>query len=91
MKARDAKLAGKLCDALAELPGARRSLSETRPKGRSDYVDSVYLELSAAEMSDGVGQGSQNYFYVPPKIGRAILDAAEKIIRTELKRLKVDP
>jgi hypothetical protein len=32
-----------------------------------------------------------NYFDLPPKIGRAILDAAEKIIRAEMKRLGIAP
>jgi hypothetical protein len=42
-------------------------------------------------MSDGEGQGADHYFYIPPNVGRAILDAADAIIRAELKRLGVTP
>jgi hypothetical protein len=65
---KEAKLAVNLCKAVAELPATRKALSDTHPKGRSDYVDAVYLELSAAEMSGGEGQGAEHYFYVPPAI-----------------------
>jgi hypothetical protein len=69
----------------------RKALSDNPPKGASSFVDCIHLELSATEMSDGEGQGSSHYFTVPPKIGRAILDAADKIIRAELQKLGVEP
>ncbi len=84
MTPEEAKTLSELFAALAELPKAKRSLTPKHPKGRSAYVDSVYLELAAAEMSDGVGQGSNAYLYVPPSVGRKILTAAEKIIRDEI-------
>jgi hypothetical protein len=79
----DARYASQLFAAIAELPKVRRALSDKPTK----YHDSTHLGLSAAEMSDGFGQGSNHYFYLPPALGRAILDAAEPLIRAEMKRL----
>jgi hypothetical protein len=81
----DALYAVQLCEAIAELPKVRRSLSDKPGK----FHDAVHLELSAAQMSDGEGQGSDHYFYVPPLLGKAIIDAAEKIIRDEMRRINV--
>lgn len=86
MKEAEIRLAAQLLDAFAELPKVRRALTDKPDK----FHDAVHLELSAAQMSGGLGQGSDHYFYVPPALGRAIVDAAEKIIRAEMKRLKVD-
>ena len=85
MKPKDAKLAAVLCEALATLPKTRRALSD---KPRRMY-EGVHLELQAAQMQDGESQGATYYFTVPPKLGRIIVDAAEKIIRAELKRLGI--
>lgn len=85
MKAKDAKAVALLCEALEELPRARHQLS-TKP---GKYWDCVHLELSASQRQDGVGQGSDHYFDVPPRAGRMILDAARKIILAELKRMGV--
>lgn len=82
----NAKLGAGLVAALRELPKTRRALSD-KPR----LYDGVHLELSAAEMQDGESQGSNSYFNVPPKIGTAILNAAEKIIRAELKRIGIEP
>jgi hypothetical protein len=82
----DARLAVQLCEAVIELPKVRRALSDKPGK----YHDAIHLELSAAEISGGEGQGSGHYFYVSPEIGRAILDAAERIIRDEMNRLGVE-
>jgi hypothetical protein len=87
MKAKNAKLGADLVAALKVLPKARRALSD-KPHG---YHDAIWLEMQAAEMQDGESQGSTHWFDVPPRIGRKILDAAEKIIRAELSRIGVDP
>ena len=88
MKAKDAEIGAALCVALKELPKVRRALSDKPP---DRFNDCVHLELQAAKMNDGESQGSSHYFNVPPKIGRVILDATDKIIRAELRRLGVEP
>lgn len=87
----DARYAVLLFEAITTLPKVRRALSDKPPKGkgRPDYVDAIHLELIASEMSDGEGQGGVHYFYVPPALGRAICDAAEPLIRAEMKRLGI--
>lgn len=82
----DARYAAELFTAIAALPKVRRALTN-KP---SRYHDAVYLEMQAAEMSDGTGQGCNHYFDLPPALGRAILDAAEQLICAEMKRLKLN-
>lgn len=85
MRAKDARIVSQLCEAIDDIPRVRRRLSD-KP---GEFHDAIHLELAAADMVDGVGQGSSAYVYLPPKVGRAILDEAEKIIRKELRRLGV--
>jgi len=85
MKSQDTKRACHLVDALNELPVVRKRLRAKPGK----FHHAVHLEIQVAEMVDGVSQGSQAYFNIPPELAPAILDAAEKVIRAELKYLGV--
>lgn len=86
MKAKNAKAVAQLVAALGEMPAVRRRLG-----GKPDkYCDAVCLELSAADMTDGVGQGSSAYLYVPAEVGRQIVDQAEIIIRKAIADLGVE-
>lgn len=87
MTADEAKRAAKLCEAIADFPSVRRRLAG-RP---AQYCDDINLELVAADMADGVGQGSSAYLYLPVDVGQKILNAAEAIVREELKQLGVEP
>lgn len=80
------KEAAPLLVALEELPKVRRNLRD-----KSMDYDGFMLELSAAEMHCGEGQGSAHYFYLPPDLGDEVLTATEKIIRAKLKALGVKP
>lgn len=82
MKRKNLRLAADLHEALTELPKVSRALN-----GKSKRYDGFALELSAAEMSEGLGQGSAHYFYLSPEIGQKVLREAEKIIRAELDAL----
>lgn len=92
MKAKDAKLAAQLVEALESLSNVRDALTD-RPvhKYGQRLYDGIYLEMQAAQMRFGESQGSDHWFDLPPAIGREILDAAEKIIRARLKKLGVTP
>jgi len=85
MAKKDLGTAADLIWALEKLPNVRRALTDKPGK----WHDAIHLELSGAEMIDGESQGATHYFAVTPAIGRAILDAADKIIRAELTRLGV--
>lgn len=85
MKIKHAGAAAELGSALKAIPRINRAL---RDKPIS-YYDSVYLELSSAEMSNGEGQGSNHYCYVPPATARKILRAALRIIKEDLKKMGV--
>jgi hypothetical protein len=87
MKEQDVRDAAQLFEAIADLPKVRRALTGKPGK----FYDAIMLELSAAQMNDGVGQGSNHYFYLSPKLGGAILDAAERVILAEMKRLGLKP
>jgi hypothetical protein len=87
MTEHDARYAVDLCEAFHELPKVRKALSD-KP---GEFHDAIHLELQAAEVVNGVSQCSSHYFNVSPALGRKILDAADKMIRNELKRLKVTP
>lgn len=85
MKIDNIEAAAILTRALKELPKVRKRLRAKPDK----YHDSIGLELCAADMVDGVGQGSNAYFNVPPALGARILDAAEHVICKELKKIGV--
>ena len=85
MKIDNIEAAAVLTHALKELPKVRKRL-RAKP---SKYHDAIGLELQAADISDGVTQGSNAYFHVPSKLGELILDAAEHVIRKELKKIGV--
>lgn len=80
---KNARLAVYLFKAIKELPKARRRLSDKGGK----YYDAIHLQLMPAEMVDGDGQGGSHYFYLPPALGREVLDAVEKIVLREMARL----
>lgn len=86
MKAKDAARVARLVECLEELPKVRKRLRAKPTK----FFDAFALELSAAEMSDGEGQGSEAYLYLPADLAPRILDAADRVIRDELKRLGVE-
>jgi hypothetical protein len=87
MKADDAARAADLVKALREIPKVRRQLKS----GKSKYYDGYALEIQSAEMSDGESQESDHWFDVPRELAGPILDAAENVLRDELKRLDVSP
>lgn len=87
MTADEARRAAQLCEAIADFPVVRKRLTAKTGK----YCDDINLELSAADMLNGEGQGSSAYLYLPPDIGQKVLDAAEAIVREELRRLGVNP
>ena len=70
-----------LVHALAEFPRIRAELAKPPKNG----YDATKLELSASEMADGEGQGSNAYCYLPAALAEPILEEAEKVIRDELK------
>jgi hypothetical protein len=80
---RNARIASDLYRAVAELPHVRRALTDKH--GR--YHEGIHLEMSAAEMAGGRGQGSNHHFTVPPSVARKILDAAGRIMRAEIDRI----
>lgn len=81
------KKAAPLIEALEELPKVQKRLNDKPSK----YHDSIALELSAADMSDGEGQGSEAYIYLPVEIGQEVLAFAETILRAKLEALGVKP
>lgn len=81
----DARYAVELFKAIAALPKVRRALSDKS----GEHHDSVHLQLLAAEMENGESGGGSHYFCVRPALGRAICDAAEPLIRAEMKRLGI--
>lgn len=86
MRAKDAKLAARLVDAMGEILLVRKRLLA---KPNSPGIDDIGIEISAADMAEGIGQGSQAYFYLPKEFGGPLLDLAEKLIRDRLRALGV--
>lgn len=87
MKAKDAKIAAGLYEALTELPKVRKQIAT----GRSKFYDGYALEIQSSEMSNGVGQGSDHYFSIPKEMAGPVLDAIEKVVREKLKKIGVEP
>lgn len=85
MKAANAKQASELVNAHGALPAVAHALSEKPGK----YHECVHLELSAAEIQGGEGQGASFYCTVPAATGRKIVAAARQIVKADLKRLGV--
>lgn len=65
-----------------ELPKTRRRLNAKAAKG-----ETIYIEIAAADMFDGEGQGSESYFYLPPQLGHLVLDFVKGLVAKELERL----
>lgn len=80
------KKAVALLKALEAVPEVRQALksSPKRP------IDGIMLELSAAEMEGGEGQGSTAYLYLPPDMGPEILDLVESLLGYRLKAIGVN-
>ena len=87
MKQKDAAAVAEMVEALRRLPKVRRALADKAP--RDAYYESVHLEMSAAEMEGRESGGATHYFYLPPPIGREVLDAVKNIVRDELRKLGV--
>lgn len=77
-----------LVEALKEIPKMRKQISGKAEKEK--YTDYWSLEMSAAEMKDGEGQGSSAYFYLEGEFALKVLDAAETMIRKDLEELGVE-
>lgn len=85
MKAVDARYAAELADALDDLPEVRKGLC-VKPK----HYDAMQLKIDAYA-GDHDGGESHGNALLPAAIGPQIIDLVEKLIRAELKRLKVEP
>lgn len=86
MKAKNVKAASALMAALKEIPAVRKRL---RAKPNKKYYEEIVLSVSAADAVNDVTQGSEAYFHVPANLGSKILDATDRVIRDELKKLGV--
>ena len=84
MKAKDCALAADLVRSLGELPDVRSGM-----KDKLGHYDRIVLELSAYAGDDNGGEGHGSAM-IPPAIAKKVIDAAETIIRAELKRLGVE-
>lgn len=85
MKAKHARMAAALADALEGIKDARAGLKEKPTHG------TMFVELGAFENhGNGAGVGHGNSL-IPISTGRKIIKAAEKIILEELQKLGVEP
>jgi len=80
------KRAALLLEALAEIPNIEKQLKSKNPP---KYGDGYSLEISANEMKNGIGQGSNAYLYLEPRMGLKLLPVIKQMLTDELKALGV--
>lgn len=79
--------AHELIDALRDLQVVRKRLA-AKPK---PPYERIALEMSAADIQDGEGQGTEAWVILPSIAAAAAVDAAERVIKGRLNELKVRP